>query len=81
MITNLFHFCTGLFKRNKCSNSNYSLPFDGASVDGPLNVVKRAPEVTAKDCLEVVFVPDRLLTPFVRFDFGSKVGTKCNQML
>ena len=61
--------------KQKCSKTNYFLPFDSASVDGPLDVVKRAAEVTVKNCLKVVFVPDPLLSPSVRYDFGSTVGT------
>ena len=54
-------------------NSNYFLPFDSASFDKLLDGVKGAAEVTAKDCLEVVFV---LASPSVRADVFPTVGTK-----
>jgi len=59
--------------RQKFSNSNYFLPFDSASVDRLLDGVKRAAEVTAKDCLRVVLVTD---PPSVRDDVVPTVGTK-----
>ena len=60
----------------KHKNSNYFLPFGGASVDGLYDGVKRAPEVAAKDCLKVVFVPDFVLTPSVGYDVCTAVGTE-----
>ena len=60
-------------QQQKCSNSNYFPPFDIASVDKLLDGVKRVAEVTAKDCLKVVFVPD---LPSVRDDFFPAVRTK-----
>ena len=56
------------------------LPFDGVSVDGLLDVVKRPAEVTAKDRLKVVFVPDPLLPTSILYDVGLTVTTKCNHM-
>ena len=67
-------FCTGLFKQNRSvQNSNYFLPFDSASFAKLLDGVKGAAEVTAKDCLKVVFV---LPSPSVPADVFLTVGTK-----
>jgi len=62
--------------KQKCSNSNYFLPFDGASVDELLDVVKRAAEVAAKDRLVVVFLTDPFLLLSVLYDVGLTAGTK-----
>ena len=64
-----------LFKQNiRVQNLNYFLPFDSASVVRLfLDRVKVAAEVTAKDCLKVVFVPD---PSTARDDFFPTVGTK-----
>ena len=61
--------------KHKCSNSNYFLPFDGASVDGLLDLVKRAAEVAAKDRLKVVFLTDPFLLLSVLYDVGLTAGT------
>jgi len=59
------------------SVKTYVIPLNRASVDGLLDLVKRTAEVTAKDCLKGVFVPDPLLPPSVRYDVGlTVVGTK-----
>ena len=58
-------------KNGSVQNSNYFLPFDSAaSVDKLLDGVRGAAEVTAKDCLKVVFV---LVSPSVRADVFSTV--------
>ena len=62
--------------RQKCSNSNYFLPFDGVSVDGVLDLGKRAAEVAAKDRLKVVFLTDPFLLLSVLYDVGLTAGTK-----
>lgn len=61
-------------KQNR-SNSDYFVPFDGASVDRLLDGVERVAEVTAKGCFILDFVLDSLLLPSVRDDVCPTVGT------
>ena len=75
------YFVQGYSNKTGVSNSNYFLPFDGNSVNRLMDGRKRAAEVTAKDCLKVVFVPDPLLSPSVRYDVCSTVGTKRQSQL
>lgn len=61
-------------KRNVQNSSINFLPFHSASaVEKFLDAVKGAAEVTAKDCLKVVFVP---ATPSVGADVFPTVGSK-----
>ena len=70
----MWALCLGLFKQTRSvQNSNYFLPFDSAFVDNILDGVKRAAEVTAKDCLKVIFAP---ASPSVRDNIFPAVEPK-----